>query len=431
MSGPEILSLVLLVAVFALAIWRDVNVGLVAMPAAFLLGGIAGIPKEQILAGFPAGIVALIVGVMYMFGHAQRSGAFDRVVHGIVRVSGGRDWVLPWSLFAVGAVLSGIGTLPSATVAIVLPVAMRVARNRNIDPVLMAIVAAHGAGAGGFSPMSPWAAIVKDLAAKSGVHYSENLLFLGLAGFDVLSTAVFFFALGGLPLIRRGRTEGDAAGSTAGTGAGGRPAEAVQGASRITPYEIGSLAGLGVFVLAVLVLDLNIVFAAFAVGLVLHLVFRPDGRRVIADIPWGVVMLTVGILVYVGDLEAAGTLKTIAGHLGGIGAPVVAALAIAYVAALFATVESSTVAVLGVVVPLTAAVLPHQTSAQFTALLIAVCGTIGGVAISPLHLGGGLVLANVDDGDHKRVFRWLLGWSVGAAVVLPALLMVLPVSFGL
>jgi Na+/H+ antiporter NhaD/arsenite permease-like protein len=428
MSGPEILSLVLLVGVFALAIWRDVNVGLVAMPAAFLLGRIAGIPKEQILAGFPAGIVALIVGVMYMFGHAQRSGAIDRVVHGIVRVSGGRDWILPWSLFAVGAVLSGIGTLPSATVAIVLPVAMRVARNRNIDPVLMAIVAAHGAGAGGFSPMSPWAAIIKSLAAKSGVHYSENLLFLGLAGFDVLSTVVFFFALGGLPLIRRGRTEGDASGAAAGAA---HPVEAVRGASRITPYEIGSLAGLGVFVLAVLVLDLNIVFAAFAVGLVLHVVFRPDGRRVVADIPWGVIMLTIGILVYVGDLEATGTLKTISGHLGGIGAPVVAALAIAYVAALFATVESSTVAVLGVVVPLTAAVLPHQTSAQFTALLIAVCGTIGGVAISPLHLGGGLVLANVDDGDYKRVFRWLLGWSVGAAVVLPALLMLLPVSLGL
>ncbi|MFF0525248.1 SLC13 family permease [Actinomadura nitritigenes] len=424
MSGPEVLSLVLLVAVFALAIWRDVNVGLVAMPAAFLLGRVAGVPKEQILAGFPTGIVALIVGVMYMFGHAQRSGAIDRVVHGIVRVSGGRDWVLPWSLFAVGAVLSGIGTLPSATVAIVLPVAMRVARNRGIDPVLMAIVAAHGAGAGGFSPMSPWAAIVESLAAKAGVHYSPGLLFLGLAGFDVLSTAIFFFALGGLGLVRRGRTEEDA-------DAAARPVGAVRGASRITPYEIGSLAGLGAFVLAVLVLDLNIVFAAFAVGLALHLAFRPDGRRVIADIPWGVVMLTIGVLVYVGDLEATGTLKTIAGHLGGIGAPLVAALAIAYVAALFATVESSTVAVLGVVVPLTAAVLPHQTSATFTALLIAVCGTIGAVGISPLHLGGGLVLANVDDGDHRRVFRWLLGWSVGAAIVLPAVLMLLPLSLGL
>ncbi|MEU9023120.1 SLC13 family permease [Actinomadura sp. NPDC048394] len=430
MSGPEVLSLVLLVAVFALALWRDVNVGLVAMPAAFLLGRVAGVPKEQILAGFPAGIVALIVGVMYMFGHAQRSGAIDRVVHGIVRISGGRDWILPWSLFAVGAVLSGIGTLPSATVAIVLPVAMRVARNRGIDPVLMAIVAAHGAGAGGFSPMSPWAAIIESLAAKAGVHYSPDLLFLGLAGFDVLSTAVFFFALGGLGLVRRGRTSGDG-GPSADADADARPLEAVQGASRITPYEIGSLAGLGFFVLGVLVLDLNIVFAAFAVGLVLHLAFRPDGRRVVADIPWGVVMLTIGVLVYVGDLEATGTLKTISGHLGGIGAPVVAALAIAYVAALFATVESSTVAVLGVVVPLAAAVLPHQTSAQFTALLIAVCGTIGGVAISPLHLGGGLVLASVDDGDHARVFRWLLGWSVGAAIVLPALLMLLPISLGL
>jgi hypothetical protein len=29
------------------------------------------------------------------------------------------------------------------------------------------------------------------------------------------------------------------------------------------------------------------------------------------------------------------------------------------------------------------------------------------------------------------VFRWLLGWSVGAAIVLPALLILLPLSLGL
>ncbi|GAA1536905.1 SLC13 family permease [Actinomadura kijaniata] len=426
MNLPETLSLVLLVAVFALAIWRDVNVGLVALPAAFVLGAVAGIPRDRILEGFPAAIVILIIGVMYMFGHAQRSGAIDRLVHGVIRLSGGRDWALPWGMFLVGAVLSAIGTLPSATVAIILPIAMRLARNRDIDPVLMALVACSGAGVGGFSPLSPWGQIVHTLTAKAHVAYSPELLFAGLAVLKTVTTVIAFLCLGGIGLIRRGRTtpvvEDDTSADVA---------PAVRGAAPWTRYQIASLTGIGVFVVAVLAFGMNVVFVSLLVGLVLHLVFKPAPRRVVGEMPWGVILLTSGIMIYVANLEHAGTLEAISARLGGISAPVLAVLAVSYLAAFFATIESSTVAVLGVVVPLAAAALPGQTSTQFTMLLIAICGTIGTVAISPLHLGGGLVLANTEEAQTKRVFRWLLGWSVGAALVLPAALLVLPLAAGI
>ncbi|GAA2635505.1 SLC13 family permease [Actinomadura fulvescens] len=418
MNFPETLSLVLLVAVFVLAIWRDVNVGLVALPAAFVLGTVAGVPKDKILEGFPGAIVVLIIGVMYMFGHAQRSGAIDRLVHGVIRLSGGRDWALPWGMFLIGAVLSAIGTLPSATVAVMLPIAMRLARNRGIDPVLMALVACSGASVGGFSPLSPWGQIVETLTAKVHVEYSPELLFWGLAALKTVTTVIAFLCLGGVGLIRRGRTTEDTV-------------PAVRGAGPWTRYQIGSLAGIGVFVVAVLGLGANVVFVSLAVGLVLHLVFKPAPRQVVGEMPWGVILLTAGIMVYVANLEHAGTLDAISTHLGGISTPLLAVLAVSYLAAFFATIESSTVAVLGVVIPLVAAALPDQTATQFTMILIAICGTIGTVAISPLHLGGGLVLANTEESQTKYVFRWLLGWSIGAAVVLPAALMVLPLAAGM
>ncbi|MFD0510092.1 SLC13 family permease [Streptomyces aureus] len=122
---------------------------------------------------------------------------------------------------------------------------------------------------------------------------------------------------------------------------------------------------------------------ALLIGLALQMVLRPDSRRVVSELPWSVVLLTSAIMVYVGVLERTGTLKAIAEHLGGIDNTLLAVLAVSYLAAVFATVESSTVAVLGVVVPLAAAVLPHADSARFTVLLIAVRATIGAVAISP------------------------------------------------
>ncbi|GGV00511.1 putative dicarboxylate carrier protein [Actinomadura cremea] len=423
MTADEILSLALLLAVFALAIWRDVNVGLVALPAGLLLAKITGVPGEKALAAFPVQIVVLIIGVMYLFGHAQRSGAIDRLVHLVVRASGGRDWMLPWSMFLVGAVLSAIGTLPSATVAIVLPIAMRLARNRGMDPVIMAVVACAGAGVGGFSPLSPWGAIVRQLAEKQGADFSPTGLFLGLAAIKTCTAILTYFLL--KKFVRRGKTA-PAPPSPDQTS----DQAAAQAAAPMSRYELGSTAGIGAFLVMVLAFGMNPLFASLLVGLVLHLVFKPDTRRVIGDLPWGVVILTAGVLVYVGVLERVGTLDTLAGHLGGIDAALLTVLAIAYLAALFATVESSTVAVLGVIIPLTATALPDQSSAGFTALLVAICGVIGAVGISPMHLGGGLVLANTSEEENPRVFRWLLGISLVAALVLPMLLLLVPLGVG-
>ncbi|QFG24593.1 SLC13 family permease [Actinomadura sp. WMMB 499] len=423
MTADEILSLVLLLAVFGLAIWRDVNVGLVALPAGLLLAKITGVPGEQALAAFPVQIAVLIIGVMYLFGHAQRSGAIDRLVHLVVRASGGRDWMLPWSMFLVGAVLSAIGTLPSATVAIVLPIAMRLARNRGMDPVVMAVVACSGAGVGGFSPLSPWGAIVERLAEKQGADFSPVGLFLGLAAIKTCTAILTYFLL--KRFVRRG-----AAAPAPRTPDQTADQAAAQAAAPMSRYELGATAGIGAFLVMVLAFGMNPLFASLLVGLVLHLVFKPDTRQVIGDLPWGVIVLTAGVLVYVGVLERVGTLDTLAGHLGGIDTVLLAVLAIAYLAALFATVESSTVAVLGVIVPLTATALPDQSPAGFTALLIAICGVIGAAGISPMHLGGGLVLANTSPEENPRVFRWLLGISLVAASVLPPLLLLVPLGVG-
>ncbi|MEU2436642.1 SLC13 family permease [Streptomyces rubradiris] len=421
MSTPEILSLALLAVVLALAMWRDINVGLAALPASFVLAAAAGLPQEQVLAGFPADLVLLLLGVMYLFGHAQRSGAVDRLVHGVMRVSGKRDWLLPWSMFVVCAAISAVGTLPGAAVAVVLPVVMRVARTRGIDPVLMAVVSCSGAGVGGFSPLSPWGAMVDKLTAKVGVAYSPGLLFIGLAVVKTLITVVAFFALGGLRLIREGRTRAEAA----------RAVPELRGAAPISRYEIGSLLGLAVFIVSVLVFDLDVGYISLLLGLALQVLFRPDPKRVISELPWAVVLLTAGIMVYVAVLEKTGVLRTMAGHLTDIDHTLLAVLAIGYLAAFFASIESSTLAVLGLVVPLLAAVLPHESAQQFTVLLIVVLATIGAVVINPLHLGGGLVLANTDEENSPRVFRWMMTWSVGAGVLLPPALLVLPLASGI
>lgn len=133
MTALQLFSVGLLVLTFAVALWRRVNVGFAMLPAAFILAQVAHIPLKQLFGGFPASLVVLVLGVMYLFGHAVRSGVIDRLVVRAERGVGDRDWLLPWVSFLLAAVISAVGALPVASLAVVLPIAMQTARRARID----------------------------------------------------------------------------------------------------------------------------------------------------------------------------------------------------------------------------------------------------------------------------------------------------------
>lgn len=139
---------------------------------------VARAPVDKYFAQFPGSLDVLILGVTFLFGHAQRSGAIDRLTELAVRATGRRDWVLPRIMFLLAAVLGGIGALPAAALAIVVPIAMRTAQLRRINLMLMGLVTITGALAGGFSPISVWGQLVVTLGAKADRPISNLGLFV-------------------------------------------------------------------------------------------------------------------------------------------------------------------------------------------------------------------------------------------------------------
>lgn len=416
MSPVQIFSLALLVLAFAIAMARHMNVGFTTIPAGFLLCLVAGVPVDAYFARFPGSLVVLILGVTFLFGHAQRSGAIDLLTGLAVGATGRRDWMLPWIMFALAAALSGIGALPAASLAIVVPIAIRAAQQRRINPVMMGLVTISGALAGGFSPISVWGQLVLTLAKEAGRPLSAPGLFLIEFALNLLVACVAFALFGGPALIRR----------PPGPDVARDPAPSGTTTPRTTPYQITSLLGIAAFVATVLVFDVDVGLAAFSVALVLQVVHRPDEKETVRALPWSVVLVITGVLLYVGVLQQVGTLKAISHHLGGISSTGLAILALTYVGSLFASFESSSVAVLGLVVP----VALHVTSGvEGTALLLIVCAVCWAIVVSspsPYHLSGGLVLASSPEPEQPRMFRRLLAWSLSVAAVVPLIGWLLP-----
>src|SRR3954453_23396291 len=123
--SAELISILVLVAMFVIATVLPINMGALAFAAAFLVGTFAGgMSSDQIFAGFPGEIFVTIVGITYLFALAKNNGTIQWLVDQAVRLVRGRLAVIPWIMFAAAATLTAIGAVSAASVAIVAPIAL-------------------------------------------------------------------------------------------------------------------------------------------------------------------------------------------------------------------------------------------------------------------------------------------------------------------
>lgn len=218
--STELIPIIALVVMFLAATVFPVNMGALGFVAAFFVGTIAvGMGTDDIIAGFPSSLFLTLVGITYLFAIAQNNGTVDLLVRGAVRLVGGRVALIPWVMFGITGVLTSIGALGPAAVAIVAPIALGFAARYKINALLMGMMVIHGAQAGGFSPISIYGVTVNNIAQKAGLVNSPLTLFLGSMLFNAAIGALLFMFLGGRALLGRSvhdedgtRPEGDSGG---------------------------------------------------------------------------------------------------------------------------------------------------------------------------------------------------------------------------
>ena len=429
--SAELISILVLVVVFVIATTRSINMGALAFAAAFGVGTlVADMKADDIFKGFPGSLFVVLVGVTFLFAIARANGTTDWLVHMAIRMVGGRIALMPWVMFAITGVLTAIGAVSPAAVAIIAPIAMGFAAKYRINPLLMGVMVVHGAQAGGFSPISIYGTIVNGIVAKEGLPGNEVVLFLASLVVNLLIAAVVFVVCGGLKLARQ-PLETHALVRTGGGGdsAGGGGADGAEAEERVTLTvpRIATLVGLVALVVAALVFDLDVGLAAITVAVLLSVVWPEQSKQAINQITWPTVLLICGILTYVAVLQTMGTIKWAGDSVAGVGAPLIAALLICYIGALVSAFASS-VGIMGALIPLAVPfLLLGDVSAVGLIAALAVSATV--VDVSPFSTNGALVLAAAQDVDRDRFFKQLMvygGIMVAAAPPLVWLALVVP-----
>lgn len=433
----ELISLAVLAIVFLVATVRGVNMGALALVASFIVGlAVYDATTDEVLAGFPSGLFVILVGVTYLFALAKNNGTVDWIVHASVRAVGGRVALVPWAMFLVCAIVTAIGAVSPAAVAIVAPVAMGFAVRYQIHPVMMGMMVVQGATAGSFSPIGIFGSITNGVVETNDLPGSQSFLFFSTFLAATLIAAITYVAFGGRTLIARGREDvnvgamAEEAYASTRAGGSGTPHSAVEakrsvgsaGAATDDPSVLNAqrsvtLLGLVALMVGALGFDLDVGFTALTIAVALTLAFPVSAKGAVEKISWGTVLLIGGIVTYVTLLQNQGVVDWLGDGVADVGAPLVAAVLICLIGAVVSAFASTT-GIIGALIPLAVPfLLTDQVSAIGLIAALAISSSV--VDCSPFSTNGALVVANAEPDQRELVFKRLMQWGMSIVVIAP------------
>ncbi|SDH61173.1 SLC13 family permease [Pseudonocardia oroxyli] len=419
MTTIEIIGVLGLAAVFLLSALRGLNMGVLALVAAFLVGSVlVGSRPKEVLAAFPGDLFVVLLAVTFLFGMARTNGTVDWLVRSTVRLSGNRIGLVPWVLFLLTTVLCAAGAASPAAVAIVAPIGITFAVRHGITPIYAGLMAVNGAAAGSFSPTGILGGIVHGTLAANGLQVDAAALFAGTFALNLVA-ALATWAIFGRRRIAPAPDEDAAPGAGPAGGGTGRTATltAAPAASRLQVEQLVTLVGLATLVVGTIGFRLDTGFTALTIAAVLALIFRGTAKEATSQIAWPVILLVCGIVTYIGVLEDVGVVDSLGAMIVGIGTPLVAALVICYIGGVVSAFASTT-GILGALVPLSVPFLGSG-ALPVTGVVIALAAASTIVDASPFSTNGALVIANAPDALRPQTYRAMLLWGLGVCLLAP------------
>ena len=396
------LSLLALVIAMIVSCFSTLNVGVLALALAWIVGVYLGsMSLNDVLSGFPVQLFLTLAGVTLMFTQAQLNGTLDRVAHAAVRVCRGNAGLIPVMFFVLGSIIASLGPGNVATAAMLAPMAMAVATRAAIPPFLMAIMVGNGAQSGALSPVAPTGIIVTGLMDKIGLGGFEMRTYIANLVAHAIIAFGGYFLLGGLKLFKNVYTGGE------------QDAES----TRLNRSHWVTLAVIGAVLVFVLFRNANIGMAAFTGAVVLAGLRVADHETAIRKMPWIPILMVSGVSVLVALLEKTGGLDLFTEILAKFATPGTLTGVIAFVTGVISVYSSTSGVVLPAFLPTVPGLIARLGGDPFG---VASSMNIGAhlVDMSPLSTTGAMCIAGISDPEQVRqTYNKLLVWGLSMTVI--------------
>ena len=401
--SPAVASLIALLVAIALSLTSRINVGVIAMAFAWIIGTtLAALKPEQVMAGFPASLFLTLAGVSLLFALAETNGTLERLANRVVQLARGNARAIPIVFFVSAFVLSAIGPGAISSVALLIPLAMAIGTRAGVPRFLTALMVANGANAGNLSPISAVGVVANAKMAEAGLAGHGVRIWMASLIAHALVSAAAYLLLGGHRLVSASDAPaGDAA-----------PVTALDRRHRITMLVIVA------WIVGVVAFKLNVGLAAFAAASVVILANVADETSSIRRVPWGVIIMVCGVTVLISLLEKTGGMDLFTSMLARLASPATVNGVVAFTTGLISSWSSTVGVVLPVFLPAVPGLVAKVGGGDPLAVALSI--NVGGamVDVSPLSTLGALCVAAVtDQGEARALFRQLLIWGLSMSVV--------------
>jgi len=408
MSLP-LLSVVAFAVAIIVSCISEINVGVLAIAFAFIIGVFFGDMRvADVAAGFPTNLFLILVGVTLLFSQANVNGTLDKLARHSVKLARGNLGMIPVMFFLLPAALSTFGAGNISTTAMLAPLAMPVAGNLGISAFLMTLVVCCGANSGALSPFAPTGVIANGLLARIGIMGQEwptffnNFIaegFVGLTGYMVF---------GGYKLFSRGSSS-----------RGVRADEALlKDEAAFTWNQTLTLVTIGVLMISVCFFGIDVGMGAIIAAAILTLCRAANEEAAIKSMPWNVIVMVCGVTILISILEKKGGMELFTTMLARFSTESSVTGVMAFVTGLISVYSSSS----GVVLPAFLPTIPGliEKIGGGDPIAIASSVNVGAhlVDVSPLSTLGALCIANAAASENRKVlFNKLMAWGLSMSVV--------------
>jgi len=368
-----ILSLILLVTAIVLGFLRQLNVGLLCIAFAVPLGIYARVPEGQVISGWSTNLAMMLMGVTLVFSIAQSNGTLELFARKVLSRVGHRAWAVPIVIFWLCAFLAAIGPGTVPVMTLMVPLAVVLAVEMEISPVMIAPITVLGSAGGGLTPIAPTGIIGLTLAAQQGFTGLEIPYALNSMTSEIFVAAVIYFLFGGHKL-RATKKHVDAL-----------PA--------FNTNQKMTMAGVLAMVVAVLFLKINVGLAGFIVGIILIMLKAIDEKTAIRNMPWGTILLVCGVGVLMNLVIKLNGIKILAATLGSFMTAQTAVPILTFTSGIMSWFSSTSGVVMPTLIPTIGGLLQAVPGTTPIELLSAITFGAHTAGISPASTGGALAMA--------------------------------------
>jgi len=410
-----LVTLIALLAAIVLSMASRINIGLVAIAAAWIVGVyLAGEKPDTVIEGFPAILFITLAGTTFLFAIGDTNKTFASAAAFAMHWTRGNRLGIPVIFFAVACLVSAAGPGAISAVALVVPLAAIIGSRSNMPAMLTALMVGNGANAGNLSPISAVGIIANTKMASVGLGGNEGTVMLAnFLAHALVALAVYCWYA---PRLRAASVPTGQEGSEAQTG------EVIH----FKREQKVTLAVVGAWIVAVILFKANVGLSAFAAAALLILLRAGDDQAAIRAMPWSVILMVCGVSVLVALVERHGGTALFGEMIAAIATPGTINGVIAFMTGAISVYSSTS----GVVLPAFLPTVPQivQSLGGGDPLQVALSINVGSalVDVSPLSTIGALCIASLarqDDG--RRLFVMLLAWGFAMTIVGAALAMIL------